>query len=358
MFNIELSNKEEKLENSTTENISQNLKEHKEPYDLIMIGAGGAAYTAAIYSARYNQKTLVIGEELGGQMAIDYEVENYPGFRKIIGRDLMKKFEEHAKDLGAEIKLDKVQNIEKLDSKIFKITTMFSIYYARSVVLALGTKRRKLNIPGEEKYVAKGVSYCATCDGAFYKDKIVAVIGGGDSAFASAFILLQHAKKVYIIHRRDEFRAKPGVVKEIKTHPNVEFIMNANVTEVLGNNKVEKIKTDNEKIPELEVDGIFIDIGTIPATSLAKDMNVETDPQGYIKVKPDQSTNIKGVYAAGDITTESNKVKQLITAVAEGGIAAGSAFEYIRKIQNSCKNNSPDCTEAMKAYWEKTKANE
>jgi len=164
---------------------------------------------------------------------------------------------------------------------------------------------------------------------------------------------LQHAKKVYIIHRRNEFRAKPGVVDEIKVNPKIEFILNANVTEVLGNSKVEKIKTDNPKFPELEVDGIFIDVGTIPVITLAKDMGVEVDETRYIKVNSGQETNIEGVFAAGDITTESNKVKQLITSASEGAIAASSTFEYIRKVTNYCKENKKDCSEEMKKVWKK-----
>ncbi len=341
MFNLKLAKKTQTIE--TQEVVSSGpKKEIKEKYDVIIVGAGGAGYTSAIYSARYNLKTLVIGEELGGQMNIDYEVENYPGFRKIIGRDLMKNFEEHAKDLGTEIIMDKVENIEKINDK-FKVTTMFSIYHTTSIIVALGTKRRKLNIPGEKEFTARGVSYCATCDGAFYKDKTVAIIGGGDSAFASAFILLQHAKKVYIIHRRDEFRAKPGIVDQMKNNPKVEFVMNANVTEVIGDSKVNKIKTDSSDKPEIELDGIFIDVGVIPQIELPKKINLELDESGYIKVNPKQETNIEGIYAAGDITTESNKTKQLITAAAEGAIAAESAFEHNRKCKK--RDESGECVD-------------
>ena len=315
-------------------------KEVKELYDILIVGAGGAGYTAAIYSARYNLKTLIVGEELGGQMNIDYEVENYPGFRKIIGRDLMTQFADHAKDLGTEIVMDKVENVEKIDDK-FKVTTMFSIYYATSVIVALGTKRRKLGVPGEKEFTARGVSYCSTCDGAFYKDKTVAIIGGGDSAFASAFILLQHAKKVFIIHRRGEFRAKPGIVDQMKNNPKVEFVMNANVTEVIGDSGVTKIKTDNPDKAEIELDGIFIDVGVIPITELPKNIGLELDNAGYIIVNSKQETNIKGIYAAGDITTESNGTKQLITAAAEGSIAATTAFENNRECKQ--KDNKGEC---------------
>jgi thioredoxin reductase (NADPH) len=338
MFDIQLAKKTQT--NETQEVVSSGpKKEIKEKYDVIIVGAGGAGYTSAIYSARYNLKTLIIGEELGGQMNIDYEVENYPGFKKIIGRDLMTKFEEHAKDLGTEVVMDKVENVEKLDNQ-FKITTLSSIYYTTSVIVALGTKRRKLNIPGEKEFTARGVSYCSTCDGAFYKDKTIAVIGGGDSAFASAQILLQHAKKVYIIHRRGEFRAKPGVVDQMKNNPNVEFVMSANLTEILGDSKVTKIKLDTNQ--EIELDGIFVDVGVIPQTELPKKMNLELDKSGYIQVNPKQETNVEGIYAAGDATTESNGTKQLVTAAAEGAIAATSVFEHNRKCKHRLPNGNCD----------------
>ncbi len=332
MVEIKLAQKTSAQEESEKINTdSYEKKEIKEPYDVFIVGSGPAGYTSGIYSARYNLKTLIVGEEQGGQMNIDYDVENYPGFRKIKGRKLMEKIDAHARDLGVEVILDKVERVEQVEEYLFKITTMFSIYYSHGVILALGTKRRKLNVTGEDKFTARGVSYCATCDGAFYKDKIVAVIGGGDSAFASALILLQHAKKVYIIHRRDEFRAKPGLVDEVKNNPKVEFVMKTNIVEVVGNSNVEKIITDNPDKKEIILDGIFIDVGTIPAVSLAKELGVNVDEQSFIKVNSQQETNIKGIFAAGDITTESNKTKQVIVAEAEGAIASESAFKYIRE---------------------------
>ncbi len=342
MFNIKLAEKTQS--NETVEVVSSApKKENKDIYDVFIVGTGGAGYTAGIYAARYNLKTIIVGEEFGGQMNIDFEVENYPGFRKIVGRDLMTKFEEHAKDLGVEQVLDKVENIEKLETGLFKITTMSSIYYAHSVILGLGTKRRKLNVTGEKEFTARGVSYCSTCDGAFYKDKVVAIIGGGDSAFASAHILLQHVKKLYIIHRRDEFRAKPGVVDQMKNNPKVEFIKPANVTEILGDTKVTKITTDHPDFKELELDGVFVDVGTIPANDVAKKLGIDLDESGHIKVNQEQQTSMEGVYAAGDITTESNKIKQLVTATAEGAIAAESAFAHTRKCKE--RNNQGECVD-------------
>jgi len=254
----------------------------------------------------------------------------------------MQKFENHAKDLGVQIEMDKVENIEKINNEKFKITTMFSIYYSKNIILALGTKRRKLSIPGEKEFLGRGVSYCATCDGNFYKDKTVAVIGGGDAAFSSAFIMLKHAKKVYIIHRRDEFRAKPGVVDSMKENPNVKFIMNANVKEIIGDNKVTKIKTDNPNRSEIELDGVFIDVGINPNTELAEKIGVELDQKNYIKVTPKQETNILGIYAAGDATNESANIKQLIVAAAEGAIAANFAFINTRECTHKLEGGNCD----------------
>jgi thioredoxin reductase (NADPH) len=333
MFKIDLAKNTSNIEETKAQdtNIKETEKiEHKDVYDILVVGAGGSGYTAGIYSARYNLKTFMIAEEFGGQMNINYHVENYPGFRSIVAHELMDKFKEHAIDLGVELVLDEVISIEKSENK-FKIMTKSHIYYAYSVILALGTKRRKLNVKGEDNFVAKGVSYCATCDGAFYKDKVVAVIGGGDSAFASALILEQYAKKIYIIHRRDEFRAKPSMIDKLKNNPKIEFVMNTNVLEITGNNKVEKIKTDNPKNQEMLVEGIFIDVGVIPTTSLAKKIGIELDEADFIKVNEKQETNLEGIYASGDITTESNRLKQLIVACAEGAIAAESAFNYVKE---------------------------
>jgi len=311
-------------------------------YDTIIVGTGPAGYTAAIYTRRYNMSTLVLGEEFGGQMNIDYDVENYPGFKRIKGIELMQKIHDHALSLGAEIEADIITEIKK--DKIFTITGMTGKEYkAKTLILALGTKRRKLGIPGEEKFAGRGVSYCATCDSNFFKDKTVAVIGGGDSAFASAFILLKHAKKVYIIHRRDEFRAKPGIVNDMKLNTKVEFVMNANVKEILGENNVTKIITDSKDMSEIKLDGVFIDVGVIPNTELAKKVGVELDEENYIKVTPKQETNVSGIYAVGDVTNGSSGVKQMIVAAAEGAIAATSAFSQTRVCKNELKDG--DCND-------------
>jgi len=311
-------------------------------YDAIIVGAGPAGYTAAIYTTRYNMSTLVLGEEFGGQMNIDYEIENYPGFKKIKANELMQKIHDHTLSLGAEIEADIITEIKH--DNIFTLTGMTGKQYkAKTLILALGTKRRKLGIPGEEKFAGRGVSYCATCDSNFFKDKTVAVIGGGDSAFASAFILMQHAKKVYIIHRRDEFRAKPVVVDSMKLNSNVEFVMNTNVKEILGEKNVTKIKTDNPNRQEIEVDGVFIDVGVIPNTELMKKAGIHLDKSSYIQINSKQETNIAGIYAAGDITTGSAGIKQLIIAAAEGAIAANSAFTNTRECNHKLEGG--DCND-------------
>jgi len=298
-------------------------------YDVIIIGAGFAGYTAAIYSVRYRLTTLVISKEPGGVIVNSREVENYPGFRRISGFELMKKFEEHAKSLGAELVVDEVVGIIK-QAGSFKIETrQGENYEAKSVILALGTERRKLDIPGAKEYEGKGVHYCATCDAAFYKDKVVAVIGGGNSAAHSALLLSRFARKVYIIYRREKLRCEPLLYDKINATANIEIIYKTNLTEVKGSKFLEKVRLDNEYKgrKELELDGVFVEIGSIPNSSLAKELGVELTDKHEIVVDEHCRTNIKGVYAAGDVT--NTVLRQGIVAAAQGAIAAASAYAFI-----------------------------
>lgn len=299
-------------------------------YDVIIIGAGPAGYTAAIYTTRYNLSTLILGEEFGGQMNIDYEIENYPGFKKIKGSELMQKIHDHTQELGAEIEADIVTEIKK--DKLITVTGMTGKQYkAKTLILAPGTKRKKLSIPGEQEFAGRGVSYCATCDSNFFKDKTVAIIGGGDSAFASALILLKHIKKLYIIDVMKDFIAKPSMQDQVKDNPNVTFIKGTKLLEISGDKSVNKIITDNPDYKEIELDGVFIEIGITPATKFLEKTGIEIDEQGYIKVNEKQETNIPGIFAAGDATTESNKVQQMIIAEAEAAIAANSLFNFLHQ---------------------------
>lgn len=229
-------------------------------YDTIIIGSGPAGMTAGIYAARREMKTLILGKELGGQLIWASEIENYPGFKSISNFELISKMQEQVKNLGVEIKTEEVKKIEKTDDK-FILHTNKSQFEAKTVILALGLVPRRLAIPGEREFTGKGVSYCATCDGPFYKNKTVAVAGGGNSAVDATEILSKIAAKVYLIHRRDEFRAFEALVEEVKSKKNVELVLSSEIKEVVGSNKLEKIKVVNKKTgqeKEIAVDGLFV----------------------------------------------------------------------------------------------------
>ncbi len=302
-------------------------------YDTIIIGNGPAGLTAGIYSARSGLKTLVIGESLGGQASEAHLIGNYPGFKEIPGPELMKRFEDHAKSLDVECVYGHVKDIDAKDDR-YIILTEDNRYETRTVILALGKKARHLNIQGEDNLIGRGVSYCATCDGAFFKGKDVAVIGGGNAALSSALYLTGVASKVYVVHRRDEFRGETIKLEQLKKHDNVEFVLNATPKRILGDKKVESLAiekdgADDEKI--IKVDGVFIEIGSVPSTALTNKLGIEHDQKGYIKVDKAQRTNKEGIFAAGDVTDASNMLWQVITACSEGAIASDSAFKYIKE---------------------------
>ncbi|MCK5593665.1 MAG: thioredoxin-disulfide reductase [Candidatus Aenigmarchaeota archaeon] len=304
-------------------------------YDTIIIGNGPAGLSAAIFAARSNLKTIVIGEKLGGQASDAHLIENYPGFPSISGFELMQKFEEHAKTQGVEIIYTRAQKFEKDKKKqTFKIMTGDNEYETRTIILALGTTTRKLNIPGEVEYLGKGVSYCATCDGAFFRDKTIAIVGGGDAALSATLYLAGIAKKIYLIHRRQGFRGEPIKLKNIKDAKNVELVLDTVPTGISGEITVTGLKTrnvtDNQE-KQIKLDGVFIEVGSTPTTVLAQELGIKLDEKGYIKVDPAQNTNTPGIFAAGDITTNSNYFRQVITAASEGSVAADSAFKFIRE---------------------------
>jgi len=318
-------------ENMQTEQ-KKSKTEKEKILDLIIIGLGPGGYTAGIYATRFNLNVLIVGEEPGGLASEIPHIENWPGEEKINGVELMEKMKNQYLKLGGQIKSTAIVKIEK-KKELFELTTVNNeTLLSKTLILATGTKRRKLNVDGEQKFFGRGVSYCTTCDAPFFKGKTVAIIGGGNSACGGAMHLLQFASKVYLIHRREEFRAHPAVVEKLKTN-NCECIYNAKVKRIEGKLKVEKliiedISTGKER--ELEVDGIFVEIGQIPTTTLIKDLKVETD-NDFIKVKEDMSTNVEGLFAAGDCTNGLNHMKQLITAAAMGAIAAESAYKYVTR---------------------------
>ena len=297
-------------------------------YDLIIIGAGPAGLTAAIYAARYKLNFVVFSKQFGGMITESDRVENWPGDEKITGLALMNKLKEHVVSLGTKIIEGSVEKIEKTVFG-FKINDN---YKSKTVLIAQGSEKRRLNIKGEKEFSGKGVSYCATCDAAFFRDKKICVVGGNNSAAVAALLLSEFADKVYIIYRKEKIRAEPIWVERIKENNKISVINNINITEIKGDNFVKSVMLDNHfnNKRELSVAGVFIEIGSEPNTTLAVQLGVKLDG-GYIKTDSTQKTDIEGVYAAGDITTNSNKFEQVITAAAEGAIAVNSIYEKVKK---------------------------
>lgn len=295
-------------------------------YDIIIIGAGPAGLTAAIYARRFNLKTLCLYTDLG-LLSTAHKVENWPGVKSIAGFELVKKFLDHAKDFGAELVDADVEYAEKVKDSFKLKASNGKTYEGKTILLATGAKRRKLNVPGEKEYSSgKGVSYCATCDAPLFKDKVVAVVGGADAAAMAALNLAEHASKVYIIYRKERIRSRPSLRDAVESNKKVKFVYKSNITEIVGNKMVEKVKLDTGK--ELKVQGVFIEIGSIPSVDVANKLGVELEAN-LIKVNEKQETNVKAVYAAGDVTTNNNQVRQAVTAAAEGCVAASSAFAFL-----------------------------
>ncbi|NQV13594.1 MAG: FAD-dependent oxidoreductase [Parcubacteria group bacterium] len=305
------------------------MTENKELYDCIIVGGGPAGFSAGIYAARYKLKTMVIAKSMGGTGAKAHKIENYPGFPSISGMDLMKKFQEQYEEYDVDLQADEVKSVKKGDDGMFIVVAGDKEYRARAVILALGKKRRKLNVPGEEEFAGKGVSYCATCDGMFFKDKVVGVVGGSDAAAMAALLLSAHATKCYLIYRGDELRAEPIWTERVVKEPKIEIIYDTNVTEVKGEGMVKSVMLDKEYegSQELALEGLFVEIGSTPSVVLAKELGVETDEKGRIKINSQAATNMPGVYAAGDVTVGICEMEQIVTAAAEGAIAAASVYE-------------------------------
>lgn len=295
-------------------------------YDLLIIGAGPAGLGAAVYAARAGLETAVIDQSpiSGGQVLNTYEVDNYLGLVGESGGSLSDKFREHADKLGTKFITDEVKSVEdKGDIKL--VHGYEKDYEAKALILATGAAHSKLGVPGEEKFAGMGVSYCATCDGAFFKNRIAAVVGGGDVAVEDAIFLSKLCKKVYLIHRRDSLRAVKSLQEQLFAKENVEIIWDSEVTEICGNDIVEKITLYNKKEQRqdtLEVNGIFIAVGVVPNTGLFRGL-VEMDARGYIKAGEDCATSCRGIYAAGDIRLKP--MRQIVTAVADGANAVNAA---------------------------------
>lgn len=298
--------------------------------DIIIVGAGPAGLSAAIYARRSGMNTVVYeAESYGGQIINTPEIENYPAIAKISGFDFADGLYKQAEALGAEIKFDKVTEIRPVEGG-FEVATEYSgTETCKAVVLAVGAKNRHMGIAREEELTGKGVSYCATCDGAFYKGKTVAVTGGGNTAVEDAIYLCGMAEKVYLVHRRNEFRAEETLVNAAKAIENLEFVTPYVVKELKGEPKLSSVILENREDgseKELTVDGLFVAIGQEPATASFKDL--VTLSGGYIEAGEDCKTNIPGIFAAGDGRTK--KVRQLTTACADGAVAALAAVDFIK----------------------------
>lgn len=301
-------------------------------YDMIIIGAGPAGMTAAIYGRRAGKTVLMLdGKGFGGQMINTPEVENYPGFKRISGFELAANLYEQASALGAEIIYERAVSIEEADG-LKLVRTEQSEYKAKAVILATGAKNRPLGLAREEEMTGRGVSYCAACDGAFFRGKTVAVVGGGNTALEDAEVLSGLAENVYLVHRRDTFRGEQANVMRLVSKDNVDCVLNAVPVEILGEEavtglKVRSVKTGEEQI--LTVDGIFVAIGQMPDNGNFAD-TAELDAAGYIKASESCTTGTPGVFTAGDCRTK--KVRQIATAVADGAVAALAAAEYINQL--------------------------
>ena len=298
-------------------------------YDVVIIGGGPGGLAAAIYAQRARLKTLLVEREyLGGQIAVSDVIENYPGFPTISGAELMEKFEEHARGLGLEVKLVEVESIEERGKEKLLKTSEGELV-TKTIIVATGAKPRRLGVPGEVELTGKGVSYCATCDGPFFRGQDVVVVGGGDTAIKDAVYLSKIAAKVSVVHRRDKLRAEKILQEKALSTPNIEMYWSHIMVEVKGEKVVEGVVLKNlkdESTKELEVEGAFIFVGTNPSTGF---IDVEKDDRGFIKTNQRMETSVEGIYAVGDCRT--TPLLQVATAVGDGAIAAFCAGEYIEE---------------------------
>ena len=295
-------------------------------YDIIIIGAGPAGLTAAIYALRANKKVLVLeAKTYGGQIVNASNIENYPGIKSISGFDFSTNLYNQVKDLGGEIKIETVININ--DKK--EVTTNKDKYNTKAIIIATGSNNRKLNIDKEEDFIGKGVSYCATCDGAFYKDKDVMVVGGGNTALEDSLYLSNIVNKVYLVHRRDEFRGENKFIEEVKSKDNIELVLNSTIKSINGLDTLESVDVidKSNNITNIKVNGLFIAIGQEPKNEIFKNI-INIDSNGYIETSDGVHTNIDGIYVAGDCRNKD--LRQLTTAVSDGSIAATTAINEMK----------------------------
>lgn len=296
-------------------------------YDIIVVGAGPAGICSAIYAMRAGKKVLILEKEvIGGKVSSSAIIENYPGIEEIRGAELSDKLWEQVKKLGGEIKIEEVIHIKEIGEEK-EVVTKKNNYMCDVVILALGTKYRRLGLENEEKFIGKGLSFCAVCDGFFYKDKIVAVVGGGNSAISNAIELSQVCKKVYVLQNLDYLTGEAISIKQLEEKENVEIKYHTTIKRLLGEERLNSIEVEeNGKIEILEIDGMFVSIGQIPETTMVKN-EVEMDIEEYIKIDEKGRTSKEGIFSAGDCVEK--EIRQLTTAVSDGTIAALNAVRYL-----------------------------
>jgi len=309
-------------------------------YDVIIAGAGPAGMTAAVYTSRANMSTLMLERGIpGGQMANTEEIENYPGFTSILGPDLSTKMFEHAQQFGAEYAYGEIKEVRD-EAPYKRVVTGDKEYLAKSVIIATGAEHRLLGVPGEKEQSGRGVSYCAVCDGAFFRNKELVVVGGGDSAVEEAVFLTRFASKVTIIHRRDQFRAQKILQKRASENEKIEVIWDTAVKEIRGEGKVQSVLLENTKTGEqreFATDGVFIYVGMDPLTESVRALGITNDA-GYVLTDEKMYTQLKGVFAAGDV--REKMLRQVVTATGDGSIAAQSAQHYVEELNEALKEQN------------------
>ncbi|MEK7649191.1 MAG: FAD-dependent oxidoreductase [Patescibacteria group bacterium] len=302
-------------------------------YDLAIIGTGAAGLAAALYAGRYKMKTIVFGSDFGGYTSIAGCIENYPGVPNIDGFDLMVNMKSQAVAVGAEVIDEKIETVTQQEGGFHLTTAQGKTYDVKTLIIATGTEHKHLGLPNEHELTSKGVHYCAVCDAPMYRDKTIAVVGGGDAAVKGVLLAAEYAKKVYVLVRGTALRAEPINAEQLKAFGDtIEVLFETEVKEIVGPQKFEKIVLSKPYLGsnELQLDGLFIEIGALPRVELAKQLGVELDSAGYIKAHPLMHTSVPGVYSAGDVTNIFNGFKQDITAAAMGAVAATSAFQYFK----------------------------
>jgi len=305
-------------------------------YDLVIVGGGVVGFAGAMYAGRMEMKTILIGELMGGTITLTDVVENYPGFKKLTGQELADKLEEHARDYPVELVNDKVTDVKKCNdnANCYTVFTDDKSFHAKTVLFATGAKHKELNVPGEKEFANRGVHTCALCDGPFYKNKIIGVVGGSDSAAKEALLLTQWAKKVYIIYRGEKIRPEPVNGKRVDGHikkGKIEIVNKTNIVEIKGEKNVTSVVFDKayNSSKEFSLDGLFIEIGAIPQIDLAKKLGVELNKKGEIIIDRAAKTNVPGIFAAGDVV--DTVFKQAITGAAEAVLAVYSSYTYINE---------------------------